>query len=130
VSVYVHLCAGSRPTALLHIGAYETRALDERRVERFTVCARESRLNHSSTAGCNSSATETADNAAKLRLLSYACTHTHTHTHTHMIALFVYATSRIGCVQLNAATDRTQICDPTLRWLSCSGVAIMAQSQR
>lgn len=62
VHVYVHLCAGSRPTALLRIGAYETRALDERRVERFTVC--ESRLNHSSTAGCNSPATETADNAA------------------------------------------------------------------
>lgn len=41
VHVCVHLCAGSRPTALLRIGAYEARALDERRVERFTVCERE-----------------------------------------------------------------------------------------
>lgn len=62
-----------RPTAVWCIRAYETRALDERRVERFTVCERESRLNHSSTAGCNSPATETADIAA-----ATVCTCTHT----------------------------------------------------
>lgn len=97
--VYVHVCAGSGPTAVLRIGAYEMRALDERRVERFTVCEREreSRLNHSSTAGCNSPATETADIAAVTVCAALALIYMH--AHTHRISLFVYVTSRIGHMQ-------------------------------
>ncbi len=67
---------------MLRIGAYETRALDERRVERFTVCERQSRLNHSSTAGCNSPATETADIAAVTICAALALIYMHAHTHT------------------------------------------------
>ncbi len=61
------------------------------------LCVRENRLNHSSTAGCNSPATETAVIAAatvcavltltymhaRTRTRTRTRTHTHTHTHTH-----------------------------------------------
>ncbi len=88
--VYVHVCAGSGPTAMLCIGANETRAFDERRVSAL-LCVRESRLNHSSTAGCNSPATETAVIAAAtvcavltlIYMHARTRTRTHTHTHTH-----------------------------------------------
>lgn len=105
-------------------GAYETRALDERRVERFTVCERESRLNHSSTAACNSPATETADIAAATVYAARALIRMHAHTHAQDFLVCLRNVRNRANAKMQLLTEKEN-CDPGR--LSCSRAAIMAR---